>query len=106
MHTPGPWRTGTENWFNILADLSDGPRLVAAVYCPNPMPVMPDEPTRLMWQANARLIAAAPDVLHALERLLGEFSRLAEQMHGKHGEEEAEAQAKAAIAKAKGEPSC
>lgn len=50
-HTPGPWAVGYPDDQTIRAD---GLR-VASVECP-----------RKEWRANARLIAAAPDMLQAL----------------------------------------
>lgn len=55
-HTPGPWAVGYPDDQTIRAD---GLR-VANVECP-----------RKEWRANARLIAAAPDLLDMCERLLG-----------------------------------
>jgi hypothetical protein len=58
-HTPGPWRKGGVSggavWF--------GEKMVAAVYGDDP-----DCKADERMQANARLIAAAPDLLSALER--------------------------------------
>ena len=78
--TPGPWHImeGTD-WVIVSPEVS-----VAAVYTPRGDPEV--------RQANARLIAAAPDMLAALEGLIHDFDRL-----------KAEEIARAAIAKAKGE---
>ena len=55
-HTPGPWLVGSREDQTIWADSLR----VATVDCP-----------RKEWRANARLIAAAPDLLDMCERLLG-----------------------------------
>lgn len=54
-HTPGPWDNNAPHEQTIKAKGKD----VATVYCSNKD-----------WQANARLIAASPDLLEALEQLL------------------------------------
>jgi hypothetical protein len=54
-HTAGPWRayeSSDDGWFNIEAE-SDGSDVVGCEGCAN--------------EANARLIAAAPELLEALE---------------------------------------
>ena len=61
--SPGPWKaTGT-------AIRCDGPRipfLVAEVTKPT------SDANGIDWQANAALIAAAPDMLSVLEKLMGD----------------------------------
>lgn len=92
-HTPGPWRVAPSVAFRGSLDI-DGPvghGHVASTYC---LPT--DEEC-----ANARLIAAAPDLLAALVRLR-EWVR----HPGRDDSPENEAvidQAEAAIARAKGE---
>lgn len=61
-HTPGPWISSGENegelGLSIYADNAEsGYKLPAIAYGPNS-------------EANARLIAAAPDLLEALQELL------------------------------------
>lgn len=92
--TPGPW---TAWGYTIYTDA--GLR-VAQTWeqerCCLPTPTM---------EANARLIAAAPELLAALERLLESAEYLKEDSdsaHGYHGEPESFKLARAAIAKAKG----
>ena len=58
-HTPGPW---THNTTSVWADQ----KMVAAVYGDDPN-CKPDE----RMKANARLIAAAPELLEACKNLLG-----------------------------------
>lgn len=52
-HTPGPWAVGLREDQTIF---TENLLRVATVECP-----------RKEWKANARLIAAAPDLLEALE---------------------------------------
>lgn len=111
-HTPGPWLVNFEqNKFDSRrskvqvvdgssASLNNGglPLVLANV---NAMPFN-DESVPL---ANATLIASAPDLLSALERLLESAEYLKEDSdsaHGYHGEPESFKLARAAIAKAKG----
>jgi hypothetical protein len=69
-HTPGPWYVGTE--FN-----DQGRHIYAAQKVRDdegeewhPLIATTDDDERLVdWQANARLIAAAPDLLDALKDL-------------------------------------
>jgi hypothetical protein len=58
-YTPGPWRA--EGWKNTIVNLPDGTTIAAA---PGPE-YAPLE----VLQANASLIAAAPDLLEALEKI-------------------------------------
>lgn len=61
QHTPGPWRTGDAG-LTVFGPKTDEPAPVTIALLPNPSPrVSPDE-----RRANARLIAAAPDLLAAL----------------------------------------
>jgi hypothetical protein len=90
QHTPGPWRTtglnvragdalicfATDHWFSE----DDG------------FYAFTDPAEK---QANARLISSAPDLLVALENLLGDWERV-------HGPVPEDHEARAAIAKAKG----
>lgn len=97
-HTPGPWHAKrhevihSDSGFTV-AEIFDGIRWIPAL----------DD-----WQqtidvdvshANARLIAAAPELLEALE---GALLCLVENCSG-HEEEEVKAKAEAAIRKARGE---
>ena len=80
-HTPGPWRTG--DMFQTVF----GP--------PNGQPAPYVVAQRIRNRADARLIAAAPALLEALEKMLGDFST--------YGDLETEAKkARAAVALARG----
>ena len=71
QHTPGPWYVGTE--FN-----DQGRHIYAAQKVRHedgdewhPLIACTDDDERLVdWQANAVLIAAAPDLLEVLQRLV------------------------------------
>lgn len=93
-HTPGPWalddnghdiRTHEDYWPIGCADGN----LIAYV-------AHTDD---VMGEANARLIAAAPDLLAACEALLNEARQFFPMVCG-----DAITEAEAAIAKARGEP--
>ncbi len=59
-HTPGPWRN--EGWGNLIVNSAEGYTILA---CPGGNPNCPVEEL----QANARLIAAAPEMLETLEHI-------------------------------------
>ena len=58
-HTPGPWNTSRADGLRI--DDSKGTQIASAVSLDYYAPAL------AVQQANARLIAAAPDLLYALE---------------------------------------
>lgn len=102
QHTPGPWYVGTEfsdQGRHIYAEKkvkdSDGDEW-------NPLIACTDDDERMVnWQANAQLIAAAPDLLEALRVCEGNISSLLASNHPKiYGEWLAVV--RAAIAKAEG----
>ena len=98
-HTPGPWEAVIQPGCHaVIASLSGGPKAVAIIG--NNTPDDGNEPMRF---ANARLIAGAPDLLAALQRIVAVLDK---QVASPHLAERASplAQAKAAIAKAIGEP--
>ena len=65
-HTPGPWR--------IVGDeVASGMTQIAEVY------------RAVNGSANARLIAAAPELLDALQVMLHEFVELPERAHTERG---------------------
>lgn len=67
-HTPGPWAirtspiTDTENWVYAI----NSPKNGGDVICDPPNM----ESSLYYWPANAKLIAAAPDLLEALNELM------------------------------------
>ena len=99
-HTPGPWRIDDEQRdFRILADGAAAPvAFISRLYREDLPPAL----------ANARLIAAAPDLLAALENLAASMDAgtakiliLDDEAYGgwRHGNIDS---ARAAIARAKG----
>jgi hypothetical protein len=88
-HTPGPWRVNESTC--VIAGPENAPFAVAQVY--------------LGSEANAALIAAAPDLLEALETILGVDNKLTDDWTAADWRK-AKAQyneaAQLAIAKAKG----
>jgi hypothetical protein len=83
LHTPGPWTQ--QGGVHVTNDYVKGPdgELIAAVYAPAP-------------SANARLIAAAPDLLEALHNMVA----LAAYYFTDDSQQLALAQARDALAKA------
>lgn len=71
QHTPGPWRARPNGGYG------QGP--INAVFtaeselCGGLLASLDTEPTNPNMEADARLIAAAPELLDALEKLLGLF---------------------------------
>jgi hypothetical protein len=64
-HTPGPWRVGNAG-FTVFGPKTERPAPVVVAEIPPPTPRVSREERK----ANARLIAAAPEVLAALETSL------------------------------------
>ena len=96
-HTPGPW---TVDWSDDGPLIYTGDLMIASVSGSTEHIKVRgiDEQTT---EANASLIAAAPDLLEALERLLTHGER--GNLYYERGEDaEVVNQARAAIAKAKG----
>ena len=109
-HTPGPWRAGTEQGLSyhlspripILRDANGTTYAIGEVSYPTTPYGTNGAEQRA---ANARLIAAAPELLAALEDMLGGW-RYIRQAHGDLygvGWDRAQDAAEKAIAKAKGE---
>jgi len=92
-HTQGPWRIGEPRDGFIGNVLADNPRRLLAQ-----VTVQDGEQTL----ANARLMAAAPDMLDALKNLLWYVGQLEMLVYSADdaGEHEEVAKARAAIAKA------
>lgn len=84
-HTPGPWINET---YSVVA--SNTPVDGGDIICEAPL-IFDDSMRR--WQANARLIAAAPELLDALKAIRDGWE---------HNLSEAMAQVNAAIAKVEG----
>lgn len=91
-HTPGPWRMDHDgsNWMVVTDDYPE----MVDVWGFNGMPAVE-------VVANVRLIAAAPDLLEALDDLLIAYCDPGNQ--GGDHDDKVEA-ARAALAKAKGQP--
>ena len=102
QHTPGPWRVEQQDDMDV-----EGNGYVWAVraeghgsYCQNP--------ARSNSLANARLMAASPELLMALEELVAEFDAASEEAAQEPGcgglaETGGIAYARTIIAKARGE---
>lgn len=93
-HTPGPWEVD-ENDLMIFSAGGNGKRIADTM--PHDEDDMPDDE----WRANAVLIAAAPELLAALEAMLAAGS--AYGCDFTQNNPRIAMQARAAIAKAKGE---
>ena len=71
-HTPGPWEAAIQPGCHaVIASLSGGPKAVAIIG--NNTPDDGNEPMRF---ANARLMAAAPEMLDALDGLAAQVRPL------------------------------
>ena len=91
-HTPGPWWSTPSA--AVLCGNPDDPEIVADCAPTDLMAVQDDE----RKVANARLIAAAPELLEALERVAYEFQSYMSDSEQRHTLDDV----RAAIAKAKG----
>jgi hypothetical protein len=109
-HTPGPWEyrpTKYHDWGTVCVDgfvlcQAREPKTVMDAEFLNEHRRNGTDP----WEANARLIAAAPDLLEALEAMLSHTNGWDEAQLRKRWGEQVVAEilaARAAIAKAKGE---
>lgn len=76
QHTPGPWVAGIKD--------GDVERICAGGVCV--AEVLPTDCTPEEFEANARLIAAAPDLLEALERVHILLDRISDTLHYEDGE--------------------
>lgn len=85
-HSPGPWRISEDNL--VLNSQNEG---LAVTFVDLDLP----------WQANATLIAAAPELLSALQKLESAARWYPDELHRDH---ERLVEARAAIAKALGAP--
>jgi hypothetical protein len=73
-HTPGPWKAGTARRSSNFGDMAafvhgPGPAKIAKVWSGDPS----DETNGNKAEANARLIAAAPDLLEALKDIVEQW---------------------------------
>ena len=94
-HTPGPWEAVIQPGCHaVIASLSGGPKAVAIIG--NNTPDDGNEPMRF---ANARLIAAAPELLEALREIFHDVKQGAIP----NDDDEWWKKASTAIAKATGE---
>ena len=89
-HTPGPWTANKPTQSNGRAEVYAGPMLVAQAF----NWLLDAEGDEQCW-ADARLIAAAPELLEALKRIA--------DPRNVHFAGDAQVVARAAIAKATGE---
>ena len=94
-HTPGPWKID-DSWYDYTVVGPNGEEII-----------FQDGPhgTPTLKQVDARLIAAAPDMLEALERVLENSMdpKSVEEFGGYCLDSETSEIARSAIAKAKGE---
>ena len=101
-YTPGPWRVSDGDSFSGGSDVSEPPEYEYIVLAERKTPSVIASFWDFDWgdeaQANARLIAAAPDLLEALEMV-----RDADNDNGRKIPSLARAKIDAAIAKARGE---
>ena len=94
-HTPGPWKVDPNFWGDI--ETAKGELQICTVDADGDVGHNFACPEIAEAEANARLIAASPDLLEALERLVDRVTDL-----GANGFSQEVANGKAAIAKAKG----
>ena len=70
-HTPGPWRIGLAHMQGaIRIEAEDSPHIGSVRYSQNP------KLNRERGEANARLIAAAPDLLAAAKEMIPAIGKL------------------------------
>lgn len=104
-HTPGPWILATVptsvGSCHKIGPFPNGIGRVATFACVyadgHRLGIDDESPAAQELAANARLIAAAPDLLEALRRLMGGTTTLEDAL-------DAAKQARAAISKATGQP--
>jgi hypothetical protein len=99
-HTPGPWIHDTRGYPHPDVKAASG-RNIACTWGVNNQPKTPEAAAaqQEIARANARLIAAAPELLEALKEVL---NNPAGDYDASDGYENAVKQARAAIAKATG----
>jgi hypothetical protein len=89
-HTPGPWRIGDAGQ-TVFGPKTDHSAPVTVALMPTPS----ERVSFLERKANSKLVAAAPELLEALEGLVADWERV-------HGPIPADHEARAAISKATG----
>jgi len=94
--TPGPWRVNTD--YGQIGDVTNEDGTPVAYS----QQVLGDTITQSRRKANAHLIAAAPDLYAALERIYGRLL-MSDRDGDAHISEEDGAMAEAALRKARGE---
>jgi hypothetical protein len=100
-HTPGPWKLIKTDRNDIVVSYSDGGLRSHIATCHNQL--LCEEHGNLL--ANARLIAAAPDMLEALKAIFNyDWHDELNELHGEDETNEAKVlkQVRAAIARAEG----
>lgn len=81
-HTPGPWRVAKHDALRFTFHIDAGP----AGYERNRVAIVSGDSARDCAEANARLIAAAPELLEALEGLVDDYRKLFAAYQEKAGE--------------------
>lgn len=110
LHTPGPWRTGTpqRGRFCVYAPNANGRGICAMQNIQTldeyTVSRFGDHPLNLEADANAALIAAAPELLRLVERAMDPVQYLSDDGGESHQQELVDwvSEARAVIAKAKG----
>jgi hypothetical protein len=99
-HTPGPWATGNTDQLLFGRKQGNGTEPIGFVYGPS-FPERSEVGQRAL--ADARLIAAAPELLEALQGMCIALENIGgEHVTGREGSEERLEAAYAAIARATG----
>jgi hypothetical protein len=100
-HTPGPWMFAPSNSANVAGHVVPRPRPDGIGLVTNIATIRPHKWGAHEVEANARLIAAAPELYEALERTMNWLASY--PGGGTMGIDGPYEQARAALAKAKGE---
>lgn len=101
-HTPGPWMLTEGDRFDKEMVITTQHRLDESIGCICEMDVYFTGQIGIEQEANARLIAAAPELLIALNDVLSEFAKDGHGGEFEDGEHPYVDAARAAIAKATG----
>lgn len=77
-HTPGPWHVVHNSWeYSSIGSVDD--QLICRVEINNASTEKTQDAYEIIKEANAHLIAAAPELLEALEQLLPKLSQLQDE---------------------------